>query len=114
MSNARKTRPPSYRRHKASGQAVVTFHGRDHYLGRHGSDVSKNEYDRLIAEYLANGRRMELPDPQSPSSTVLGEHHHQRSPRPVLSRFSLSNSILSRRPSNAYEALPSSGTCRTS
>jgi hypothetical protein len=25
--------PPKYRKHKASGQAVVTINGRDHYLG---------------------------------------------------------------------------------
>lgn len=49
---------PSYRRHKASGQAVVTLNGKDHYLGPHGSTVSRNEYDRLIAEWLANGRRL--------------------------------------------------------
>ncbi len=48
---------PRYRRHKASGQAVVTLHGVDHYLGPHGSDASRTQYDRLIAEYLANGRR---------------------------------------------------------
>ncbi|MBA4106832.1 MAG: recombinase XerD [Pirellula sp.] len=48
---------PSYRRHKASGQAVVTLNGNDHYLGPHGSKASRDEYDRLIAEWLANGRR---------------------------------------------------------
>lgn len=30
-------RIPSYRLHKASGQAVVTLDGRDHYLGVHDS-----------------------------------------------------------------------------
>ena len=28
---------PKYRRHKASGNAVVTLDGQDHYLGRYGS-----------------------------------------------------------------------------
>ena len=28
---------PKYRKHKASGQAVVTLNGRDHYLGPHGT-----------------------------------------------------------------------------
>ena len=27
---------PSYRVHKASGQAVVTLGGKDHYLGKYG------------------------------------------------------------------------------
>jgi integrase len=47
---------PKYRKHKASGQAVVTICGRDHYLGPHGTKASKVEYDRLIIEYLSSGR----------------------------------------------------------
>ncbi len=49
-------RTPSYRHHKPTGQAVVTLDGRDIYLGKHGSATSKAEYDRLIAEWLSNGR----------------------------------------------------------
>jgi hypothetical protein len=47
---------PKYRKHKASGQAVVTIAGRDHYLGPWRSKASKIEYDRLIGEWLAAGR----------------------------------------------------------
>lgn len=47
---------PKYRLHRASGRAVVTFDGRDHYLGPHGSPESVREYDRLVAEYLGSGR----------------------------------------------------------
>ena len=49
---------PKYRKHKASGQAIVTLCGRDFYLGPHGSKTSIAEYDRLIAEWLANARRL--------------------------------------------------------
>jgi integrase len=35
---------------------VVTLSGRDFYLGPHGTQASKREYDRLIGEWLANGR----------------------------------------------------------
>ena len=52
-------RVPSYRRHKPTGQAVVTINGRDIYLGKWNSAESKAEYDRLIAEFLANGRRLQ-------------------------------------------------------
>ncbi len=48
---------PKYRKHRASGQAIVTLNGHDHYLGPHGAAASRHEYDRLIAEYLARGRR---------------------------------------------------------
>src|SRR5689334_1835211 len=53
---------PTYRRHRASGQAVVTLNGVDRYLGRWNSPESKSEYDRVINEWLALGRR--LPDPR--------------------------------------------------
>ena len=49
-------RLPKYRKHKASGQAIVTLAGKDHYLGPHGTQTSKLEYDRLVAQWLAKGR----------------------------------------------------------
>lgn len=51
-------RTPSYRHHRPSGQAVVTLAGRDLYLGRYGTPESRAEYDRLLAEWLTNGRRL--------------------------------------------------------
>lgn len=53
----RRQKLPSYRLHKASGRAVVTLGGKDYYLGPHQSRVSYQEYDRLVAEWLARGRR---------------------------------------------------------
>lgn len=47
---------PRYRLHKASGQAIVSFAGVDHYLGPHNTDVSRREYDRLISEFLGSNR----------------------------------------------------------
>ena len=52
-------RTPSYRLHKGSGQAVVTLNGADHYLGKFGSTVSKDEYNRIIGEWMASGRRLD-------------------------------------------------------
>ena len=49
-------RLPKYRKHRASGQAVVTLNGVDHYLGPYGSKASHVEYDRLIGEWIARGR----------------------------------------------------------
>lgn len=49
---------PSYRRHKASGQAVVTLAGQDVYLGPYGTAASKREYDRVVGEFLARGRQL--------------------------------------------------------
>lgn len=47
---------PKYRKHRASGQAIVTLAGKDRYLGPHGTKASRLEYDRLIMEWLAAGR----------------------------------------------------------
>jgi hypothetical protein len=63
-------RIPRYRLHKRSGQAIVTLNGRDHYLGPHGSQTSKAEYDRLIAEWLVSGRRRAQPEESSPAPTI--------------------------------------------
>jgi len=68
MSNRR--RVPRYRLHKPSGQAVATLSGRDHYLGPHGTQVSRDEYDRVVAEWLANGRRAVLAEEERPSLLV--------------------------------------------
>ena len=45
-------RPPKYC--KMNGQAVVYYHGKPHYLGRHGTPESKTAYARFIAEIQAN------------------------------------------------------------
>lgn len=52
----RSARVPAYRKHKASGQAVVEIQGRTHYLGPYNSARSKILYDQLIAEYLVSNR----------------------------------------------------------
>ncbi len=61
---------PKYRFHRVSRQAVVTLNGKDHYLGPHGTKASKIEYDRLIAEWLANGRRTPTPAPEESGITI--------------------------------------------
>ena len=61
---------PKYRKHKATGQAMVTIAGKDHYLGPHGTKTSKAEYDRLIAEWLASGRRS-VAQPSQPAVSVM-------------------------------------------
>jgi integrase len=48
-------RNPAYRKHKATGQAVVTLSGRDFYLGPWQSAASKTEYDRRIREWHTAG-----------------------------------------------------------
>jgi len=74
MSNNRKI--PSYRLHKPSVQAVVTLNGRDFYLGAYATDVSRREYDRLIAEWLGHGRVVPCDPAVSINEIVLGYWEH--------------------------------------
>lgn len=62
--------PPPYRKHRRSGQAIVTLSGQDHYLGPHGTKASKSEYDRLVGQWLANGRRA-LAKEEAPQISVV-------------------------------------------
>lgn len=55
MGRRKKDALPSYRRHKPSGQAVVTLDGRDVYLGPWRSKESRVAYERAISEWLAAG-----------------------------------------------------------
>jgi integrase len=67
-------RTPSLRRHKPSGLAVVTLSGRDHYPWparlRKPPPDTQLAYDRLVAEWLAGGRKLLSPDGARPPLTV--------------------------------------------
>lgn len=58
MPKQRSDYVPKYRHHKASGQARVTINGKDYWLGPWRSKASLIEYDRVINEWLANGRQL--------------------------------------------------------
>ena len=60
---------PSYWRHRASKQAVVTLNGVDHYLGPWNSPESRVAYDRITQEWLARGRQ--LPNPKDGNGEIL-------------------------------------------
>jgi integrase len=72
MARTNSTKPPSYRLHKATGQAVVTINRKDHYLGKHGSPESRLRYERLISQWLQNpGTTPALEPVQSTDITVV-------------------------------------------
>ncbi len=56
-------RIPSYRRHRQSGQAIVTLvddmgNRRDVLLGKYGTAAGRHEYARVISEWEVSGRRL--------------------------------------------------------
>ena len=80
---------PKYHKHAASGQAIVELSGRTIYLGPHGTKASKAEYDRVIAQWLAAGRRLPPKSDDVPGRTVtelclafwqFAQQHYQNSP----------------------------------
>ncbi|MBX3396458.1 MAG: site-specific integrase [Phycisphaerae bacterium] len=77
------TKVPLYRLHKASGKAVVTLSGRDHYLGTHGSVESRELYQEIVGRWLANGRTLSDDTPRGGLSVAevllkYVEHCEQR------------------------------------
>ena len=64
---------PEYRKHRRSGQAIVTINGHDFLLGPHGTQVSRNAYDQRIAEWISSGRSCDYgrPPPVRQSTTCV-------------------------------------------
>ena len=50
MARGRSHSHPNYLLHKISGQARVIINGKTYYLGKYGTDSSREKYHRLIAE----------------------------------------------------------------
>jgi integrase len=69
-------RIPKYRLHKGSGQALVQINRDRIYLGTYGSEESKEKYERLVSEWLSNGRQRVSPptaDPHAKADLTVNE-----------------------------------------
>ncbi len=86
------SRIPNSTQHKASGQAVVRLNGKDHYLGRFGTADAQTAYERLIAEWLANGRHFPVASATDEALTVeetlarywaFAEQHYRKDGEPT-------------------------------
>src|SRR5262249_17933708 len=71
----------TYRRHRQSGQAIVTLtdslgNRSDVLLGKYGTKESKTEYARVIARWEASGRRLANPEGVSVNELVLAFLRH--------------------------------------
>ncbi len=69
---------PTYRLHKATGQACTTIRGKTYYFGRHGTAASKRKFKDLLAKYLL------APDP-----TTFGEEVNKLTLAEVARSYSL-------------------------
>ncbi|MDG2391692.1 MAG: hypothetical protein P8M30_20485 [Planctomycetaceae bacterium] len=64
---------PSYRLHKASGQARPIINGCHIYLGKHNSPESRQRYARLLAEMSQPGRDHMSTEDASQSLLIVSE-----------------------------------------
>ena len=100
---------PKYRRHRPSGQAVVTLSGRDFYLGPYGTKASKLEYDRLIGA-MARQR-----PPDADAERFAAENDRRNGGRADLGLLDLRQGVLpEERPRRRRRSASSSGPAATS
>ena len=62
---------PGYLKHKTTGQAFCVINGKFIYLGKYGSKASRERYEEVIGEYLANGKK--LPPVRSKNEITITE-----------------------------------------
>jgi integrase len=60
----------TYRHHKASGQAFVSLGGKRVYLGKYGSEESKQRYRMVLAEWKTTGRIPDTRDVPAAGPTI--------------------------------------------
>jgi integrase len=72
---------PTYRKHKASGQAVVTLNGRDVYLGQFESPESYIRYEQVVADWLTRGRQLPVAGGELLMKEVVLGYWSDRTPR---------------------------------
>lgn len=58
-------RIPKYRHHKPTGQALVEIRGRRIYLGRHGTEESREKYRRIIAQFVTGEGEISAVEPKA-------------------------------------------------
>ena len=54
-------KPPSYRRHRPSGRALVCIDGKRIYLGKWNTAASRKRYHQLVGEWIANDKQTPKP-----------------------------------------------------
>ena len=73
MTKRQKNTIPRITLHRPTGQARVRLCGRDHYLGVYGSDEAQEIYHRVIAEWLAGGRKLPNQPKRKPRRATIAE-----------------------------------------
>ena len=74
MKRGRSTSAPSYRLHKATGQARVTINGKTYYLGKHGSEESQQKYKQALADHWNPPGTAPKPVPRQSESSITVAH----------------------------------------
>ncbi len=65
-------RPPKYRHHKSTGQAVVSLNGKAIQLGPFGSELSHQRYQKVLEQWRSSRNPQKVTEEQDASdSTVI-------------------------------------------
>jgi hypothetical protein len=89
----RRSKVPSYRLHKPSGQARVIIGGEHLYLGPYGSAESREKYARLVAERFAPGAGGDITSAASASTRFPGLPVNEQ----MIREVSLSRQVINSR-----------------
>jgi hypothetical protein len=70
----KKRKPPSYRLHKGSGQALVEVNGQRTYLGKYDSPKSHERYRAIVGQWLARpGEPISTPPSEADEGLTVAE-----------------------------------------
>src|SRR5687767_10930544 len=111
-----KSDTPSYCLHKRTGRAYVTLSGQQRMLpGPHGSEESREAYDRVMAEWLANGRTLTGASDTAPTVAMIAlafwnfaQAHYRKAGTPTGEAENFRLAIRALR--NRYGATPATAT----
>ena len=67
-----KSPQPAYCHHKKSGRAFVKLNGRFVYLGDYGTQASRDEYLRVVGEWITSGRQKAPKHRDEPAASRIG------------------------------------------
>lgn len=75
MGRRRLGQVPAYNLHRASGQAYVTIQNKRHYLGPHGSRISRERYASLLTSWEDSQKIVTLPMLRRPTVAQLVDRY---------------------------------------
>ena len=100
------TQERPYCLHKPSGLAYVRISGRQVWLGKHGTQASKDKHRAVVAEWVAKGRPVASDEPAAGASKGVMVANDGHADRAVLNDGHADRAVLDALPDVLQEARP--------